>query len=96
MKTDEIANIYLSKANAESTYLTKIDAMGKYLTQSKAESTYATKTELANIPRTDSYSKVESDRKYMKKGEVPKIDTSNFVEKRNNHIILGNCEIWVE
>lgn len=67
-----------------------------YLTSSTAESTYATKKELANIPRTDSYSKAESDNRYMKKGEVPKIDTSNFVEKRNNRIILGDCEIWIE
>ena len=55
------------KENVENNYLTKTAANGTYLTQSKAESTYATKTELANIPRTDSYSKEESDNKYQQK-----------------------------
>lgn len=96
LKKGDAKNTYLSKTEAENKYLTKIDAMGKYLTQSKAESTYATKGELNNITIPDSYSKAESDERYMKKGEVPEIDTSNFVEKRNNHIILGDCEIWVE
>lgn len=66
-KTDAM-NKYLTTTDAANKYLTKTDAMGKYLTQSKAESTYATKTELANIPHTDSYSKVESDGRYQPKG----------------------------
>jgi len=68
LQKEDAEETYLSKTDAENKYLSKIDAMGKYLTQSKAESTYATKTELANIPRTDSYSKTESDGRYQPKG----------------------------
>ena len=61
-------NTYLSKDKADHSYLNKIDARREYLTQNDAKYTYATKSELANIPRTDSYSKVESDRRYQSKG----------------------------
>lgn len=64
---DVIYEIDELKENVENNYLTKTAVNGTYLTQSKAESTYATKSELANIPRTDSYSKEESDNKYQQK-----------------------------
>lgn len=66
--TDVIFEIDELEENVENNYLTKTAANGTYLTQSKASSTYATKSELANIPRADSYSKAESDRRYQSKG----------------------------
>lgn len=68
MKKTGGGGTFLTTTDAANKYLSKIDAMGKYLSQSKAETTYATKKELANIPRTDSYSKTESDGRYQEKG----------------------------
>lgn len=93
MKKTGGGGTFLTTTDAANKYLSKIDAMGKYLSQSKAEITYATKKELANIPRTDSYTKEESDGKYQLKGAYL---TQNDVFDTNTIKLPNGARIGVE
>ncbi len=63
-------NRYLQKTDASSTYETQTDGSNTFLSKTDATNTYLTKTSAVNTyALTDaSYSKVESDTKYARKG----------------------------
>ncbi len=63
-------NRYLQKTDASATYETQTDASNTYLSKTNATSTYLSKTSAAGTyaPIDASYTKVESDTKYARKG----------------------------
>ena len=63
-------NRYLQKTDASATYETQTDASNTYLSKRNATSTYLSKTSAAGTytPIGASYTKVESDTKYARKG----------------------------
>ncbi len=63
-------NRYLQKTDASSTYETQTDASNTYLSKTDATNTYLSKTSAASTyaPTGASYTKVESDTKYARKG----------------------------
>ncbi len=63
-------NRYLQKTDASATYETQTDASNTYLSKTNATSTYLSKVNAAGTyaPIGASYTKVESDTKYARKG----------------------------
>ncbi len=63
-------NRYLQKTDASATYETQTDASNTYLSKTDATNTYLSKTSAASTyaPTGASYTKVESDTKYARKG----------------------------
>ena len=86
--------VYIDCPGAEAIYFQK--PLYGYLTEEKAESTYATKSELANIPRPDSYTKAETDTTFATKTEVrtkanaadvyPKTESDGKYQAKGNYV----------
>ncbi len=86
-------NRYLQKTDASATYETQTDASNTYLSKTDATNTYLSKTSAASTyaPTGASYTKVESDTKYARKGASGGGGASGFT--MTGDIDMGNNKI---
>ncbi len=90
-------NRYLQKTDASATYETQTDASNTYLSKTNATSTYLSKTSATGTyaPIGASYTKVESDTKYARKGasrgagglSAPGFTMTGDIDMGNNKIL---------